>query len=160
MSETLNNLLDERQPEKTAEVSVEKIAEDLYMQGRIIGRGIVDEMEGIEKEAGAKDFFQRMGSKARTFAEGAQTATKGANKGDVTHRIDRINSRLANLGASVKGGVKKGLGKASGGRVGQGLKVDKSFKNQRNWGIATLGAGAATVGGAGAGINALNNKQN
>jgi len=165
MSETLNGLLDKVNPkpeEKTAEMDFEKVAEDLYLQGRIVGRGIMDEMEGVEKEAGVKSFMGRMAKKVSgsKIVQGAKPAPE-AGKGAVTHRIDRINNRLAAIGTKASDAAGKAARKMNSTKLDQKVDaVSKTFKHKRNWGAASVAAGGAIGGaGVGAGISALKNKQ-
>ncbi len=164
MSEILRGLM-----EKTAamqeNVSLDKVAEDVYYQGRIIGRGILDELNGVEKTAGVEaflaamneDFDKEAGKRFDAFKGGAKKLYQGARKekdGMITHRSDRINTALANLGVKTKALGNKTLHKATGGRKGKtgiGAGMGGSATSQRNIGAATVGAGLFGVGAAGYG---------
>lgn len=146
MSEKLKALMS-----KTAavqdEVDLNKVAEDIYVQGRILGRGIIDEMNGVEKEAGAKDFLARMG-------RGAQNAGSAIKK-SVVSGAAKVDKGIQNLGGKVHGGLRKATGSKAGQKVGLGgFKGGDAHKakTKRLYGWGTAGVAGAGAMGAGAAI--------
>lgn len=117
MSEKLAQLF---QKEADTELTdLEKVAEDIYYQGRIFARGFQDEVEGVDKEAGAKAFIQGLGKKV----------DKGVK--------------------SVGSGAAKMVRKASGGKIKGGNLSTNKAKRLWGWGTVGAGGAAAAGAGAG-----------
>jgi len=174
MSDKLKSLM-EKSAAVQEEVDLDKVAEDVYVQGRILGRGIVDEINGVDKTAGAEAFLARLNGEKEIekeagpiaagiksgaknlYQKGTRLAAGVKNEGEgmVSHRSDRIGSGLANLGVKVKGMANKGLSKVTGGKAGKtgiGAGTGGSFKSQRNIGAAAVTTGLAGLGAAGYGV--------
>ena len=153
MSERLKNLMVKTAASvvEAGDVDFQKVAEEHYMLGRIIGKGFADEVTGIQKEAEA-EIEKEAGAKAKAFTESV-SGLYAAGKKKVKSTALNLDSKIKGLGGSIahksSAATKGHVGAPSDvrGKFGDMVQKNQTDKMRRGFGYGAVGATAAAGAG-------------